>query len=176
MNFDDLPAAFSVRLSTVENTVTMAELERDYDITPESLAELLNRMLRVGYVKNPKRWLGSPWVIVRTGKYRWWRCFPNMKETASARTSLPRFRIGSFLPVMRKFGYLHLPTQVLEHTGFIASSGGEPPGEWWMTTKSWSFGTLSDHISYYTASLFHCPNIMLYIADNAAIGSRIYVM
>jgi len=38
---DDLLAAFAVRMSTVENAVTMEELERDYDITPQSLAEAM---------------------------------------------------------------------------------------------------------------------------------------
>ncbi len=45
MDVDDLPAAFSVRLSTVENAITMEELEKD-DITPTSLAESMK--LHVG--------------------------------------------------------------------------------------------------------------------------------
>lgn len=42
MTVDDLPAVFSVRTSTKENAITMEELEEDYDITPESLAEAMN--------------------------------------------------------------------------------------------------------------------------------------
>jgi ribosomal protein S18 acetylase RimI-like enzyme len=38
MTAADLPAVFAVRLSTVENAVTMEELAEDYGITPESLA------------------------------------------------------------------------------------------------------------------------------------------
>ena len=41
MRTDDLPAVFDVRLSTVENAVTMEELERDYGITPPSLSEAM---------------------------------------------------------------------------------------------------------------------------------------
>jgi len=41
MTVDDLPAVFSVRLSTIENAITMQELEEDYGITPESLAEAM---------------------------------------------------------------------------------------------------------------------------------------
>jgi len=41
MNPDDLSAVFSVRLSTVENAVTMEQLERDYDTTPDSVAEAM---------------------------------------------------------------------------------------------------------------------------------------
>jgi len=37
----DLPAVFAVRLSTIENAVTMEELEDDYGITPESLAKAM---------------------------------------------------------------------------------------------------------------------------------------
>ena len=38
MTAADLPAAFAVRLSTLENAVTMRELRDDYGITPDSLA------------------------------------------------------------------------------------------------------------------------------------------
>ena len=46
MDVDDLPAAFSVRLSTVENAITMEELEKDYDITPESLTKAMESHVR----------------------------------------------------------------------------------------------------------------------------------
>ena len=42
MNPDDLPAVFSVRLSTIENAIAMQELEEDYDVTPKSLTEAMN--------------------------------------------------------------------------------------------------------------------------------------
>ena len=41
MEISDLPAAFAVRLSTIENAITMDELERDYGITPDSLADAM---------------------------------------------------------------------------------------------------------------------------------------
>lgn len=41
MRIGDLPATFEVRLSTVENAITMEELERDYGITPQSLSEAM---------------------------------------------------------------------------------------------------------------------------------------
>lgn len=37
----DLPAVFELRVATRENAVTMKELEEDYGITPESLAEAM---------------------------------------------------------------------------------------------------------------------------------------
>ena len=39
----DLPATFDVRLSTVENAITMERLERDYGVTPERLADAMTR-------------------------------------------------------------------------------------------------------------------------------------
>ncbi|MCF8068532.1 MAG: GNAT family N-acetyltransferase [Desulfobacterales bacterium] len=42
MTIDDLPAVFSVRVSTVENAITLEALEEDYDITPESLEEAMS--------------------------------------------------------------------------------------------------------------------------------------
>ena len=39
----DLPATFDVRLSTVENAITMERLECDYGVTPESLADAMTR-------------------------------------------------------------------------------------------------------------------------------------
>lgn len=41
MRVDDLPAALDVRLSTVENAVTPEVLERDYGVTPASVAEAM---------------------------------------------------------------------------------------------------------------------------------------
>ena len=46
MSTDDLPAAFRVRLSTIENAITMEELEEDYGITPESLALAMQSKVR----------------------------------------------------------------------------------------------------------------------------------
>lgn len=41
MEIDDIPATFGVRLSTIENAVTMSELERDYGVIPHSLSEAM---------------------------------------------------------------------------------------------------------------------------------------
>ncbi len=41
METSDLAAAFAVRLSTVENSITMERLESDYGITPQSLSEAM---------------------------------------------------------------------------------------------------------------------------------------
>lgn len=46
MHVDDLPAALAVRLSTVENAVTLVELERDYGITPESVAAAMRAQVK----------------------------------------------------------------------------------------------------------------------------------
>ena len=46
METGDLPSAFSVRLSTEENAITMAELARDYGVTPESLAEAMKSTVK----------------------------------------------------------------------------------------------------------------------------------
>ncbi len=46
MTIEDLPAAFDVRLSTIENAITMEELEQDYGITPESLADVMKTHVR----------------------------------------------------------------------------------------------------------------------------------
>ena len=46
MTVDDLPAAFAVRLSTVENAITMEELKDDYGITPESLAQAMRAQVQ----------------------------------------------------------------------------------------------------------------------------------
>lgn len=39
----DLPATFDVRLSTVENAITMERLESDYGVTPERMADAMAR-------------------------------------------------------------------------------------------------------------------------------------
>jgi predicted transcriptional regulator len=37
MTADDLPAVLAVRFATVENAITLEELEEDYGITPQGL-------------------------------------------------------------------------------------------------------------------------------------------
>jgi len=46
MTTDDIPATFALRLSIVENAVTMEELEQDYGITPQSLAAAMEKHVR----------------------------------------------------------------------------------------------------------------------------------
>ncbi len=41
MRAEDVPAALAVRLSTRENAVTLRELEEDYGVTPQSMADEL---------------------------------------------------------------------------------------------------------------------------------------
>ena len=41
MTVDDIPAALGVRVSTIENRLSMEDLERDYGVTPESLSEAM---------------------------------------------------------------------------------------------------------------------------------------
>ena len=41
MTAADLPEVFAVRVSTLENTITMRELEEDYGLTPVTLAKAL---------------------------------------------------------------------------------------------------------------------------------------
>ena len=41
MAVDDLPAVLELRLSTAENAISLEELEQDYGITPQSLAEAM---------------------------------------------------------------------------------------------------------------------------------------
>jgi len=38
MGVEDLPAVLEVRLSTIENAITLEELAKDYGVTPDSLA------------------------------------------------------------------------------------------------------------------------------------------
>ena len=46
MELHDIPAAFDVRTSTKENALTLAELEEDYELTPETLASAMRSTTR----------------------------------------------------------------------------------------------------------------------------------
>ncbi len=46
MDTHDIPAVFEVRLSTIENAVTMEELDEDYGITPDSISESMTSRAR----------------------------------------------------------------------------------------------------------------------------------
>lgn len=46
MRIDDIPATLAVRLSTVENAITLEELKSDYGVTPQSIAEAMATHVR----------------------------------------------------------------------------------------------------------------------------------
>lgn len=46
MRIDDLPAVLALRAATRENAMTLEELEEDYGITPESLAQSMQSHVR----------------------------------------------------------------------------------------------------------------------------------
>lgn len=46
MEIADIPAALTVRFSTIENAITLEELENHYGITPASMAESMDRDVR----------------------------------------------------------------------------------------------------------------------------------
>ncbi|MEM6583041.1 MAG: GNAT family N-acetyltransferase [Pseudomonadota bacterium] len=46
MTSSDIADAFSIRISTIENALTLTELEEDYELTPESLAEAMEGSVR----------------------------------------------------------------------------------------------------------------------------------
>lgn len=46
MDVNDLPAVFDVRLSTIENAITIHELEEEYEVTPESLSQAMRSSVK----------------------------------------------------------------------------------------------------------------------------------
>ena len=53
MTVADVPAIFEVRLSTIENAVTLEELERDYGVTADSLAAAMQSSVRGWLCEDP---------------------------------------------------------------------------------------------------------------------------
>lgn len=68
MSVDDLPAVFALRLSTVENRVTMEELEKDYGVTPRSLAEAMRSHARGWLCEDSGRVVGFSMGNKSTGE------------------------------------------------------------------------------------------------------------
>ena len=58
MQISDLPAATAVRLSTVENAITVAELESQYGITPQSTAEAMTSHVKGWLCENSGKVVG----------------------------------------------------------------------------------------------------------------------
>lgn len=68
LSVDDLPAVFALRLSTVENRVTMEELEADYGVTPQSLAEGMKTHVRGWLCEDAGRVVGFSMGTKETGE------------------------------------------------------------------------------------------------------------
>jgi GNAT superfamily N-acetyltransferase len=58
MTVDDVPAVLEVRFATVENAITLEELEADYGITPQTMAASLQADVRGWLCRHGDRTVG----------------------------------------------------------------------------------------------------------------------
>ena len=128
MNQDDLPAAFSVRLSTVENVVTMEQLKADYDTTPESVAEAMQSHVKGWLCEDSESVVGFSMGDGSTGEVLVVAVLPNYKGNGIGRTLMERVQDWLFSEGHEEIWLITTPDPGTRAYGFYRKLGWQATG------------------------------------------------
>lgn len=129
MTVADLPAAFEVRLSTVENAVTMAELERDFGITPENTAAAMTATVRGWLCEEDGAMLGFAMGERETGEVLVVAVLPAAEGRGVGKGVLGRVRDWLFAEGHDEIWLQANPSATVRATGFYRHLGWRDEGE-----------------------------------------------
>ncbi len=128
MNLDDLPAAFSVRLSTVENAITIERLETDYDITPESLAEAMKSQVKGRLCEDYELVVGFSMGDSSTGEVQVVAVLPDYEGNGIGRTLLTQIQNWLFSEGHEEIWLITTPDPGTRAYGFYRKLGWRATG------------------------------------------------
>ncbi len=126
---DDIPAVFHVRVSTVENAITAAELEAGYGVTPASLAGALRGPVRGWLCEDDGAVVGFAMGDRETGEVGVVAVLPSHERRGIGIAVLSRVRDWLFSEGHDRVWLKANPDTGIRATGFYASQGWEPTGE-----------------------------------------------
>ena len=128
MNVDDVPATLSVRLSTVENAITMERLESDYGITPESVATSMMDGVKGWLAEDSGRAVGFSMGDVASGEVLVVAVRPEYERRGIGESVLARVRDWLFSQGHASIWLLTTPDPRLRAYGFYRALGWKPTG------------------------------------------------
>ncbi len=128
MTVSDLPAAFSVRLSTIENAITMQELEEDYGITPESLAAAMQSAVQGWLCEDDGKMVGFSMGDRATGEVQVLAVLPAYEGRGIGKALLSRVQDWLFATGHSEIWLLANPDPDIRAAGFYRKLGWRATG------------------------------------------------
>jgi len=128
MTITDIPEAFAVRLSTVENAVTMGELEEDYGITPESLSAAMRSHVRGWLCEDSGRVVGFAMGDRSNGEVQVVAVLPDYEGRAIGNNLLDRVKAWLFSEGHEEIWLLANPDPGVRAHGFYRKLGWRATG------------------------------------------------
>ena len=128
MKISDLPEAFAVRLSTVENAVTMEELEEDYGITPVSLSAAMRSHVKGWLCEDTGKVVGFAMGDRSNGEVQVVAVLPDYEGRAIGKTLLDRVTAWLFSAGHEEIWLLANPDPGVRAHGFYRKLGWQATG------------------------------------------------
>lgn len=129
MDVQDIPATLAVRLSTVENAITLEELEQHYGVTPESLADALRSDVAGWLCEDRAAVVGFAMGDRRSGEVLVVAVRPEYECRGIGRELLTRVQDWLFAEGHRALWLLANPDPEVRASGFYRKLGWSPTGE-----------------------------------------------
>ena len=128
MTISDLPEAFAVRLSTVENAVTMGGLEKDYGITPESLSAAMRSHVKGWLCEDSGRVVGFAMGDRSNGEVQVVAVLPDYEGRGIGKNLLDRVKAWLFSEGHEEIWLLANPDPSVRAHGFYRKHGWRATG------------------------------------------------
>jgi len=129
MTPDDLPATFDVRLSTLENAITMERLESDYGVTPERVADAMTRDVRGWLCEDAGTTVAFAMGNVSSAEVLVVAVRPEYEGNGAGKGVLARVREWLFSAGHEEIWLLTTPDPALRAYGFYRSLGWRGTGK-----------------------------------------------
>lgn len=130
MTVSDLPEVFSVRVSTKENSVTMQELEKEYELTPRSLAAAMLINMRGWVCEVDGRIVGFAMGDNQSGEMTVIAVLSEYEERGIGRRLLAKVRDWLFQSGFDEIWLVTTPDPSFRAYGFYLSQGWTATGEY----------------------------------------------
>jgi ribosomal protein S18 acetylase RimI-like enzyme len=128
MTVADIPDVFSVRVSTPENSVTIEELEQEYELTPETLAVAMQVSVKGWVCEVDDQIVGFAMGDSKSGEMTVIAVLPEFEGRGIGRSLLAKVRTWLFDSGHDKIWLLTTPDRSSRAYGFYLSQGWRATG------------------------------------------------
>ena len=129
MTVEDLPEVFAVRVSTIENAITMAELEEWYGLTPETLAEAMQDAVRGWVCEIDRKIVAFVMGDKASGELTVLAVLPEFERRGIGKQLLKKVQDWLFSAGHKELWLLTTPNPDFRAYGFYQSQAWVPSGE-----------------------------------------------